>query len=140
MNKISNIFDWLKHINQHKTPINSFSTKDWDIFNSYLIHRFLSQNEDFLELVNEVQTLPPQNKKEIYSIYVEYIPKNNKWSKYIKSKIKERNKDLLVHLKDHFEVSVREVKEYLYLLDNEQLVRILSNRGLDKKEIKQLLK
>lgn len=137
---MKNVFDWLKQINTIKSPVDTFTESDWEVWNSYMVHRFLSQNEDFLELVNEVQTLPPQNKKEIYSIYVEYIPKNNKWSKYIKSKIKERNKDLLLHLKDHFEVSVREVKEYLYLLDNEQLVRILSNRGLDKKEIKQLLK
>lgn len=140
MNKVSNIFDWLKHINQHKTSINSFSTKDWDIFNSYLIHRFLSQNEDFLELVNEVQSLPPQNKKQIYSIYVEYLPKNTQWNKYIKSKVKERNKDLLDHLKNHFEISTREVKEYLYLLEDEQIVRILTNRGLEIKEIKKLLK
>lgn len=137
---MKNVFDWLKQINTIKSPVDSFKESDWEVWNSYMVHRFLSQNEDFLELVNEVQTLPPQNKKEIYSVYVEFIPKNNKWSKYIKSKVKERNKDLLLHLKDHFELSIREVKEYLYLLDNEHIVRILTNRGLDKKEIKQLLK
>lgn len=138
--KMKTVFDWLKQINTIKSPVDSFTESDWETWNSYMIHRFLSQNNDFLELVNEVQTLPPQNKKEIYSVYVEYIPKNNKWSKYIKSKVKERNKDLLLHLKDHFEISTREVKEYLYFLDNEQLVRILTNRGLENKEIKQLLK
>jgi hypothetical protein len=137
---MKNVFDWLKQINTIKSPVDSFKESDWEVWNSYMVHRFLSQNEDFLELVNEVQTLPPQNKKEIYSVYVEYIPKNNKWNKYIKSKVKERNKDLLLHLKDHFEVSIREVKEYLYLLGDEHLIRILTNRGLDKKEIKILLK
>lgn len=137
---MGNVFDWLKQINTIKSPVDSFSESDWEVWNSYMIHRFLSQNEDFLELVNEVQALPPQNKKEIYSVYVEFIPKNNKWSKYIKSKVKEKNKDLLLHLKDHFELSIREVKEYLYFLDTEHIVRILTNRGLDKKEIKQLLK
>lgn len=137
---MKNVFDWLKQINTIKSPVDSFSESDWEVWNSYMVHRFLSQNEDFLELVNEVQALPPQNKKEIYSVYVEFIPKNNKWSKYVKSKVKERNKDLLLHLKDHFKLSIREIKEYLCILDNEYIVRILTNRGLDKKEIKQLLK
>lgn len=140
MNKISKIFDWLKEINTNKSPVDSFTDSDWEVWNSYMIHRFLSQNEDFLELVNEVQSFPPQNKQQIYSIYVEYIPKNKKWSKYIKSKVKERNKDLIDHLKDHFQVSTREVKEYLTLLDNQYIVRILTNRGLEEKEIKKLLK
>lgn len=134
------IFDWLKEINTNKSPVDSFTNSDWEVWNSYMIHRFLSQNEDFLELVNEVQSFPPQNKQQIYSIYVEYIPKNKKWSKYIKSKVKERNKDLIDHLKDHFQVSTREVKEHLTLLDNQYIVRILTNRGLEEKEIKKLLK
>lgn len=137
---MQNIFDWLKQINTIKSPVESFSDSDWEVWNSYMIHRFLFQNEEFLELVNEIQILPPQNKKQIYSIYIEYIPKNNKWSKYIKSKTKERNKDLIDHLKNHFEVSTREVKDYLYFLDDQYLIRILTNRGLDKKEIKKLLK
>ena len=134
------IFDFIKEINTNKSPVDSFTDSDWEVWNSYMIHRFLSQNEDFLELVNEVQSFPPQNKQQIYSIYVEYIPKNKKWSKYIKSKVKERNKDLIDHLKDHFQVSTREVKEYLTLLDNQYIVRILTNRGLEEKEVKKLLK
>jgi hypothetical protein len=105
-----------------------------------MVHRFLSQNEDFLELVNEVQKLPPQNKKEIYSIYREFIPKNNKWSKYIKSSIKQRNTDLINHLKEYWMCSSKEVKEYLEFLGNDEVLRILTQRGIDKKEIKALLK
>ena len=71
---MKNVFDWLKEINTTKSDPDSFSEKDWEVWNSYMVHRFLSQNEDFLELVNEVQKISPQNKKEIYSIYREYIP------------------------------------------------------------------
>ena len=136
----ANIFDWLKHINQYKTPSSKFTDKDWDVFNSYMIHRFLSMNPDYMELVNEVQMMDPRMKKEIYGIYKEFIPKNNKWNKYIKSKTKEPNKDLVNHLKDHFKVSNREVKDYLKILDTTEINRILTNRGLEKKEIKSLLK
>ena len=64
-----------------------------------MIHRFMSMNPDFLDIVNYVQIYYLQNKKEIYTIYREFIPKNNKWSKYIKSKYKQPNKDLIEYLR-----------------------------------------
>ena len=137
---MKNVFDWLKEINTTKSDPNSFSEKDWEVWNSYMVHRFLSQNEDFLELVNEVQKISPQNKKEIYSIYREFIPKNNKWSKYVKSSTKEPDKDLVECLKNYFKVSTREIKDYLKILDKKEIQSILSKQGLEEKEIKKLLK
>lgn len=135
-----NLFDWLKEINSKKTPTDSFSQEDWDQWNSYMVHRFLSMNPDYLELVNEVQKLPPTDKKQIYSIYKEFIPKNNKWNKYIKSTVKQRNKDLITYLKDYYQLSTREVKDYLEFLGNDEILRILSQLGIEKKEAKKLLK
>ena len=136
---MKNIFDWLKHINQYKTPPDKFSDKDWEVFNSYMIHRFLSMNKEFLEIVNFVQAYPPQEKKAIYNIYREFIPKNNKWNKYIKSKAKPVNKDLVEHLKTYFKVSSREILDYLKILDNKEINIILSKMGIEEKLIKQLL-
>ena len=135
-----NVFDWVKEINTKKSPVDSFSNKDWDQWNSYVVHRVLSMNPDYLDLVNEVQKLPPTDKKQIYSIYREYIPKNNKWSKYVKSTVKQRNKDLIELLKDYYQLSKREVKDYLTLLGNKEVTRILSQLGIEDKEIKKLLK
>jgi len=137
---VSNIFDWLKHINQYKTPVEKFSDRDWDVFNSYMVHRFLSMNRDYLEIVNLVQEYPPQEKKAIYQIYKEFIPKNNKWNKYIKSKTKQPNKDLVEHIKNYFECSSKEAREYINILGNQEVSRILDKIGLSKQEIKPLLK
>lgn len=137
---MNNIFDWLKEINSTKSHPDSFTEQDWDIWNSYMVHRFLSMNVDFLPLVNEVQKITPTNKKEIYSIYREYIPKNNKWSKYIKSKVKQRNSELIDYLVSYFNISRREVKEYLNLLGDKEVTKILSQLGVEEKEIKKLLK
>jgi hypothetical protein len=137
---MKNVFDWLKEINSTKSHPDTFTNQDWDIWNSYMVHRFLSMNPDYIELVNEVQSLPPSNKKQIYSIYREYIPKNNKWSKYIKSSSKEFDKDLVLQLKKHFNVSAREIKDYLKILDKKEVQSILSKQGLEEKEIKKLLK
>ena len=136
----ANIFDWLKHINQYKTPSHKFTDKDWEVFNSYMIHRFLSMNRDFLEIVNFVQNYPPQEKKSIYSIYKEYIPKNNKWNKYIKSTKKQPNNDLVQIISDYYVCSKKEAKEYLNILDNQSVVSILNQLGIENKDQKQLLK
>jgi hypothetical protein len=137
---MKNVFDWLKEINSTKSHPDTFTNQDWDIWNSYMVHRFLSMNPDYIELVNEVQALPPSNKKQIYSIYREYIPKNNKWSKYVKSSSKEFDKDLVLQLKKHFNVSAREIKDYLKILDKKEIQSILNKQGLEEKEIKKLLK
>jgi len=137
---MKSIFDWVRAINTTKPPVESFTDKDWEVWNSYMIHRVISMNPDYLEIVNYVQDFPPQEKRMIYSIYKEFIPKNNKWSKYIKSKVKQPNKDLINHIKDYFECSSREAKEYINILAPTEINRILTNKGLDKKEIKPLLK
>ena len=136
---MKNIWDWLKQINSIKADPNTFSDKDWELWNSYMIHRFLSMNIDFIDIVNEVQSINPQNKKEIYTIYREYIPKNNKWNKYIKSNTKEPNKELVEVLTKYFSCSKKETKEYIYLLDKQDISRILTSIGLDKKEITKLI-
>ena len=135
-----NIFDWLKEINITKSPVDSFKDKDWEVWNSYMVHRFLSMNRNFLEIVNFVQSYPPQEKKAIYQIYKEYIPKNNKWNKYIKSNIKQPNNELLSYLSEHCECSKSEIREYLNILDNDTIFSILKGMGFDKKEITKLLK
>jgi hypothetical protein len=137
---VKNIFDWLKAINTTKPPVESFADKDWEVWNSYMIHRFLSMDRSYIEIINDIQEILPTDKKKIYSIYKEFIPKNNKWNKYIKSKIKQPNKDLVNHIKNYFECSSKEAKEYIYMLDKPEISRILTDRGLDKKELKTLIK
>ena len=137
---MKNIFDWLKAINTTKPPVESFTDKDWEVWNSYMVHRFLSMDRSLIEIVNDIQEIPPTDKNKIYSIYKEFIPKNTKWNKYIKSKIKQPNKDLVNHIKNYFECSSKEAKEYIYMLDKPEISRILTDRGLDKKELKTILK
>jgi len=135
-----NLFDWLKEINYKKSPVDSFTNKEWEEFNAYMIHRFISMNPDYIELVNEVQSFPPTEKQQIYQVYKEYIPKNNKWNKYIKSTVKQRNKDLIQYLTNYYQLSTREIKEYLQFLGDKEVIKILSQLGIEDKEIKKLLK
>jgi hypothetical protein len=135
---IKTVWDWITEINSKKTNPNHFTSSDWDKFNAYTIHRVMSMNPNFLEIVNEIQIIPYSNKKQIYEIYREFIPINNKWNKYIKSSIKESNKELIEYLKIYFEVSSKEIKEYLNFLDKNEIFSILESFGLNKKEIKKI--
>ena len=137
---MKNIFDWLKCINKTKPPAESFSDKDWDIWNSYMVHRFMSMNPDFVEIVNLVQDFPPTEKQAIYKVYREFIPKNTSWNKYIKSTSKNYNPDLLKILTSYFYCSTKEVKEYLNILEESVVISILNNIGYSQKDVKQLLK
>ena len=136
---MKNIFDWLKAINNTKPPVESFTDKDWEVWNSYMIHRFISMNSDYIDIVNYVQEFPPQEKKMIYNIYKEFIPKNNKWNKYIKSNIKQQKKELLEYLSRYWECSQNEVREYLNFLGDDEILRILGRMGIQQKEINKLL-
>ena len=137
---MNNVFDWLKQINSIKQPVSDSSDKDWEVFNSYMIHRFMSMNKDYIEVVNYVQEMPPQEKRMIYNIYREFIPRNNQWNKYIKSKIRQPSKELLEKLSSYWECSRIEAKDYMNLLDTKQIRRILEDQGLEKKEITKILK
>ena len=98
MAKIKNIFDWLTEITINKSPVDSFSDEDWKQWNSYMIHRFISMNQNYVEIANILQKFPPQNHKQIYLAYKDFIPKKKVWLRYIKGKTSKINEDLIEYI------------------------------------------
>jgi len=140
MNKINNIFDWLKEISQTKSPVNSFTEEDWGKWNNFLVNRFISMEPSYTDIVNEAQIIPPQNKKSLYQFYKSVLPKQNKYFKYIKSNVKQPPEELLENMAKYLECSIKEVKEYYKFIPKEQIEFILQNLGIDPKDYKKLLK
>jgi|TARA_B110000858_G_scaffold37611_1_gene42306 hypothetical protein len=134
------IFNWLEEITVKKTPPNDFSQQDWDDWNSYMVHRFLSMNTEYINIVNFVQNINPQNKKEIYTIYREMIPKRKIWNKYIKSQNKKDSKELAKIIANLLLIGSDEASSYINILGKDKITKILSDLGYDKKELKQLIK
>ena len=60
---MKNIWDWLKQINSIKADPSSFSDKEWELWNSYMIHRFMSMNPDYLDLMRHNRLCPKTRKK-----------------------------------------------------------------------------
>ena len=139
-NKKMTIFDWLKEITYNKSPWSSFTEEDKESFNSYMIHRFLSMNPDYVDFVNTVQTVPYTSKERIYNIYLYTIPKKDMWLKYIKSTKTKRQEAMLKYIDTYYECSLGEAEEYADILRDNGIKAILKQSGIDDKEIKKLLK
>ena len=135
-----NLFDWLNEITYIKSDVGKFSEADWKNFQPFLIHRYISMNPDYIELVNYVQRLPQDKPKHIYITYRDFLPKKKQWLKYIGKKKSKENKQLNEEIANYYEVSTTEASDYIELLSKKQLTEILSKRGIDEKEIKKLLK
>jgi hypothetical protein len=137
---IPTVWKWLDEIVYFKTPVEDISEESWDNWNSYTVNRSISMNQNFIELVNFVQTVPYDQKKQIYSIYKEMIPKRKMFFKWIKSNTKKKPTTLVEYVAKYFECGLGEAEEYIDILREHGVQRILHDMGLDDKEIKKLLK
>ena len=95
---------------------------------------------DYIELVNYIQKIPYDNKKQIYSIYLQMIPKRKVFLKYIGSKKSKTNLELAEYVAKYFECSLGEADEYIDILRPTGVTGVLNQLGVEEKEIKKLLK
>ena len=82
------IFEWITQILTHKKSWDSFNETDQKTFSPFIINRWLSMDEEFIEVVNYFQkyaigTLEP---REVYKWYSDFLPTGKRYNKYIKSK------------------------------------------------------
>jgi hypothetical protein len=137
---INDIFGWLEEITVKKSHPHSFSSKSWEKWNSYMIHRWISQNPDYIDIANFTQKINPQNKQQIYSIYRDIIPKKKVWNKYIKNQNKSFKLDLVSYISQYYQCGFKDAAEYILILGKEGVGYVLEKMGIDKKEIKNLNK
>ena len=134
------LFDWLKELTGKKRDWDSFSDKERESFNPYMVNRFLSMHKPFIELVNYVQTIPYTDKKKYYTVYCGLLPKQNVWLKYIKSTMKQPTTELVTAIANIMECSRREAANAVVILDNEHLEEVLYKAGYQDKDIVKMFK
>ena len=134
------LWDWLDEITVHKSPSSKFSDEDWESWNSYMVHRFISMGQKNIEISNIAQRMHPTDKVGIYNFYCNMIPKKKVWNKYIKSNIKNKNKELLNTIATYFECGYYEANHYIDIIGKKEVKNILLSMGTEKKEITKLLK
>ena len=141
--KAKTLFEHLSGIKEKKTPWESLSVMDKKSFEPFMVNRFLSMNMEFLELVNELQmyTIGQLSPRDVYKLYLDVLPKKRSFDKYTKAKGSDKYNDkVLDYLSRYFEVSQREVKDYLEILSKDDVIHIIKKFGIEEKEIKKWLK
>ena len=134
-----NIFDWLKEINITKSPVDSFKDKDWEVWNSYMVHRFLSMKPEWIEVVNEIQKYWELEPKSVYQFYTNVIPKGRTFLKYTKSKNKSKIEGWAMDiLCDYFEESSENIEKTLDIMGKDVVYSIVSKYGVDEKQLKKI--
>jgi len=133
------IFDWLNEISYSKRPWSLFNNEDRESFNPYMINRFISMKENYIDFVNTIQKYSI-NKELLYNYYCQLIPKRKIFFRYIKPKKSTLNSNLITILAKYFESSEREIKDNYQLIGKDLSKIILQNIGIDDKQIKKLLK
>ena len=133
------LFDWVNEVKTKKRKWSSFSDTDKKTFSPYMVHRFLSMNQNYVELVNDFQKYWSLESREVYKWYCDVLPNKRSFDRYIKAKKKETYPDWVMDiLCKYFNESKAHIDEYLYLISKEELNNILSMYGTDPKELKKL--
>jgi hypothetical protein len=94
----------------------------------------------YIELVNYIQTIPYDNKQQLYNIYKEMIPKQKTFFKYLKVTKRKKNIQAIDYVAKHFECSLGEAEEYMDILRENGVRGILYKMGITDKEADKLLK
>ena len=133
------LFDWVTEIKTKKRKWNTFSVTEQKTFSPYMIHRFLSMNQNYIELVNDFQKYWTLEPKDVYKWYCDILPNKRSFDKYIKAKKKETYPDWVMDiLCKYFNESKAHITDYLLLISKEELNDILKMYGTDPKELKKL--
>lgn len=122
-----NVFDIIKRITVSKEAWEDIPEDERETWNKWVIQKYLSFNQDYVQVVNEIQKNSWQLPNDLlYKVYVDIIPKKSLYVKYIKSQNKKIYKDTEVEIiANYFEVSLKDAKEYIDTLPEEELKNII---------------
>jgi len=137
------IFDWVNQILVHKKHWNDFTLDEQKKFSPFIINRWLSMDNEFIEIVNFFQkySIGMLESKEVYKWYCDVLPKGKRFNKYIKPKNSKKYDEFLIDtLCNYYECSKLEVSEYIKLINRDELTIILEKYGTNPKQIKNICK
>lgn len=139
------IFDLVSDVTAKKIHWNDQSDADRRAYSVFMINRILSMHPDYIDTVNELQTVQLDSEQS-YRIYYEILPKGKLYSKYIKStNDAERKKidKIIEFLARSLYISEREAGIYIDLIFSidggiEQLHQFIKKHGYDEQTIQKI--
>lgn len=136
------------HINQIKTEKNinyydSLNDVEKKNFNQYLILTGLSMNAKYIDevsIISKYINIIPN--KQFYKVCCDIIPYDKMFNKWIKSKKRKFNIELINYISRYYEVGMADATEYCELMFDKNINNIkliLYKFGLTDKKIKEIL-
>lgn len=142
------LFDHLEAVKQEKDPEywEDLSREEKKSWSSFMITRFLSMREEYLPILNELQPLVQHMRdKDVYRLYMEIIPYDDGFLKYISSNESQRSVPdwAMDILKEEFRASEEEVRTYLDIWlktdeGKEELLSIFRDYGVPDEKMKKI--
>ena len=141
------LFDHIKAVTQFQDPNYWDKLDDGDkrTWSNYMVHRFLSMNPDWIEVLSEIQpytqVLEP---KQLYLSLIGIIPKGRYFLKYTKGKKDNKYESWLIDLLiQDFMCSSKEAEDYCEILystkeGRENIKYICEKYGVESKMITKL--
>tara|TARA_B100000900_G_scaffold408397_1_gene422599 strand:+ start:70 stop:522 length:453 start_codon:yes stop_codon:yes gene_type:complete len=141
------LFDHITNVTSVQNPKywDALTDADKKTWSNYMVHRFLSMNPNWIEILSEIQpytqTLEP---KQLYLALIGILPKGRYYMRYIKGKKANKYESWLVDLLiQDFMCSKKEAEDYCEILyatkeGRENIKYICEKYGIDKKQITKL--
>jgi hypothetical protein len=128
------LFEHLGNLTEKKIPFDPKNDEQVKSYTPFIINRFISMCEAFIPLVNEINKYDV-SKEVHYNFYKSALPQRKQYFKYIK-KEKDLDEEEIGYIANYFEVTAREAREYVKVLDKDVLKKIIGkyNYGNNKKQ------
>lgn len=135
-----NLFDHIWQIKTDQDPKywNKLDGEEKSNFSRFMTERYLSMNPDFAPIISQLKPFTREMEdRHVYRLYAELLPPDYENRDYISNSNKQKFDDELVEkLASHFEVSEREVCEYLDVIRDKKggkskIKQILRSYGVD---------
>jgi len=137
--KKTGLFDLLSYITEQKKPWNDLTIEEQKAFSPYIINRFLSMDLFLCEAINDLQKYTLLiDKKDCYNLYLNLLPQQRFYLKYVKSSVEIPEKDINC-LKRYFNCSQFEAEDYFITLSNTEeglnTLDLIKNNYIYSKEV-----
>jgi hypothetical protein len=120
------LFDHLKNLTSNKIEFDDHNDEQYSSYDPYIINRFISMDNMYVDLVNNINMFDGIPKKNHYDYYFNFLPKRNHYFKYIKkNKVSNDEKEIDRILMDYFQIGQKDVDRYREFLTEEQLNDII---------------
>lgn len=139
------IFDLIKLLHTNKKLMwDDLTPQERKTFsNTFMVNKIMSMNPDYTDLINLLQhlTINVLDPESVWKLYQKMLPHHYTYSKYLKPSVsKKYNKEVMNYLYMYFEVSERELTEYLSILTQNDIIDIIEKYGYDRNYAKKLIK